>query len=279
MNEPYRFGLIGYRVSYSRSKQIFEAIFDQLRVSGDFTIFDITPDHFELEAEKLFQSGVQAVSITIPHKKRIMSLLDDIDPVAKALDAVNSVCVRGGHLYGFNTDTYGFAQPLHQYSPQLKHGHAVILGCGGSAKATVYSLYTDLEVRKFSIISRSWEKLDDFKQSITEILPEASINIVTLGQSHGAVTDYHILVNCTPLGGWNHPEESPFNQLTALNRGKLYYDLNYNEKNIALQHAQDSGMITINGSEMLVAQAARSFYLWTGIKIEHASIYGKVFPS
>lgn len=278
MNEPYQFGLIGYRVSYSRSKQIFETIFEQQKLKGNFTIFDITPEHFELETEKLFQSGVQAASVTIPHKNRIMALLDDIDPVAKALDAVNSVCVRGGHVYGFNTDTYGFAQPLHQYAPQLKHGHAVILGCGGSAKAAVYSLYTDLEVRKFSIISRSWEKLDAFQQSITEILPEASIQIVTLGQSHGTVSDYHILVNCTPLGGWNHPEESPFNPRVPLNRGKLYYDLNYNEKNITIAHAKEMGMVTLNGSEMLVAQAVRSFYLWTGTKIEHAPIYSIVFP-
>lgn len=276
MTEPYRFGLIGHHIAYSRSTQIFNAIFTQCKAAGSFELFDIAPDQFTHKVQELFRSGVQAVSVTIPHKNRIIGELDEVDPVALTLDAVNSVCVRGGHLYGFNTDVYGFAQPLLAMKDKLTGEHAVILGYGGSAKAVVYSLYHDFGVRQFSVIGRDPAKLAEFKRVVSELLPEAALSCYQ-ERAHLEIPPHAILVNCTPLAGWNHPDETPFGTVPLM-KDAIYCDLNYNPTNIAVAQAKAAGMESFDGSRMLVAQAVRSFYLWTGIQVDPAPIYPLAFP-
>jgi shikimate dehydrogenase len=86
-----------------------------------------------------------------------------------------------------------------------------------------------------------------------------------------------IVVNCTPVGGWNSPESSPFAIGFNWPQGKIYSDLNYNTDNQLVAAARSAGMIAIDGSMMLVGQAIRSFNIWTGEDVDFDNVYRRVF--
>jgi shikimate dehydrogenase len=218
------------------------------------------------------------VSVTIPHKKRVIPLLDDISAVAEALEAVNSISVENGTLHGHNTDIYGFSLPLRPLAQKLKHGSALILGCGGSARAIIYSLYTDYEVSEFHVLGRSDEKLKRFRAILENTLRNSAIKIITYNDwADHKREDFDIVVNCTPLGGWNHPNESPIPSDFDWGSVRIYYDLNYNEGNKIVQQAIEGGVLAFDGSQMLVGQAVRSFDIWTGLTVDFDQVYEQVF--
>ncbi|MDH4156479.1 MAG: shikimate dehydrogenase [candidate division Zixibacteria bacterium] len=278
MTGDCKFGLIGRNIAYSRSKQIFEAIFRIDRTDDTFEIFDVSPTDLEQTLRELTDRGFRGLSVTIPYKSMIIPLLYETDPLANALDAVNSVAIEDDRTKGYNTDCYGFAWPLRDYATRLKHGRALIFGCGGAARAACYSLYTDYEVDSFAVLSRSADHLGRFERTTSALLPNVAIETVLSDRLSGVVgTGYDIVVNCTPLGGGNYPDAIPFPTEFAWPSGKLYYDLNYNENNRAVRLAGEKSMRTIDGSAMLIGQAVRSFEIWTGINIPFDAVYQSVF--
>lgn len=282
MKHTYRFGLIGHRVSYSKSGDVFRAIFSHIGEKGTFDIFDVAPDEFQAQLVELVKDGMQGLSVTIPYKQAVMEHLQEVDTIARALEAVNSVSIDSGALCGFNTDCYGVSLPLRKYGEKLKHGTALILGCGGAARAAVYSLYTDYELRRFTVLGRKGLKLAEFRRSLERHLHQAKITTVIEQEARSRdweSASYDIIVNCTPLGGWNYPNEHPLPKGLHWRPGKMYYDINYNEGNKVVKSARDAGLIAIDGSAMLVGQALRSFDIWTGETVPFEPIYARVFGS
>jgi shikimate dehydrogenase len=251
-----------------------------MKKEGTFDIFDVAPDEFQTQLVELVKDGVQGLSVTIPYKQAVMEHLQEVDTIARALEAVNSVSVDSGTLCGFNTDCYGFSLPLRKYGEKLKHGTVLILGCGGAARAAVYSLYTDYEVRQFTVLGRKGLKLTEFRRSLERHLRQAKITTVIEQEARSRdweSASYDIIVNCTPLGGWNYPNEHPLPKELRWRPGKIYYDINYNEGNNVVKSARDAGLIAIDGSTMLVGQALRSFDIWTGETVPFEPIYERVF--
>jgi shikimate dehydrogenase len=278
MTRQHKFGLIGYNTSYSRSPEVFQAIFAIRNVSGIYENYSLEPPQFEQRFRELVRDGLQGLSVTIPYKSRVIPLLDEVDPVARALNAVNSVSIGNDLLIGFNTDCFGFSVPLRPYHDKLKHGHAIILGCGGGARAAVYSLHTDYEVKHFTVLGRSAARLDAFRQSLVGQIAAISMETRQF-EDYSGDAPYDIIVNCTHLGGWNHPAELAFPARMRWLPGKIYYDLNYSADNKALGKAAEEGLLPIDGSAMLVGQAIRSFQIWTGMDVPFDRVYERVFES
>jgi shikimate dehydrogenase len=279
MSGEYRFGLVGHNISYSRSPDIFKSIFRHNGATGEFRNYDLEPASFDEQFRKLIAEGLSGFSVTIPFKAKVLELLDDVDPVAKAIEAVNSISVVHDKLYGFNTDITGFAVPLAQHSDELKHGRAIVFGSGGGARAIIYSLYSNFEVREFVVVSRVTERIVQFQKLMQTLLPAISITASSYDNfNNRMVDDTDIIVNCTPAGGWNQQSNSPLPESFRWPAGRIYYDLNYNQGNKVLSEAQSAGLRCINGSSMLVGQALQSYYLWTGHRVGFEAVYKDVFP-
>jgi len=278
MKTEYRFGLIGRNIGYSKSASIFQAALDLLGTPGEFVNYDLEPGTFDAEFSALLQSGVDGFSVTIPYKQKVIAHLDELHPVASALDAVNSIALHDRRTIGFNTDRDGFAYPLRPYSDRLKHARAVVYGYGGSAKAAIYALYSEFELSEFVVVGRDPAKLRAFADSLRKLLPKLSLDLCPMPERRSIDRErIEILVNCTPVGGWNDPDSSLFGESFRWPNRKIYYDLNYNKGNKIVEAARDSGQIAINGSAMLVAQALRSLQIWTGLEVDFDPVFERVF--
>ncbi len=275
----YTFGLIGHNISYSKSTDVFQAIFSLTGKKGTFEIYDIPPESFPQRLQELVSKGIHGFSVSIPYKKRIIEYLSGVDTIARALEAVNSVVLEGKEMVGFNTDCYGFAHPLRPHSTVLKHGSALIIGCGGAARAAVYSLYTDFEVKRFTVLARRKSALTAFRRLFKPHLRQSEWDLITYKNIDGSffTSSYDIIVNCTPVGGWNYPDDDPFPEGFTLVQGKIYYDVNYNPDNALVTRARQAGVTAIDGSAMLVGQAIRSYDVWTGETVPFEAVYDAVF--
>ena len=278
MSKKLRFGLVGHNIGYSKSVDVFDAIFQIARVRGSFENFDITPEQFSDSINDVINSDVDGFCVTIPYKKTIIEHLDDLHPVAAALQAVNSVTTSEARTVGFNTDRDGFSFPLEQYRDRLKQRRAIVIGCGGSAKAATYALHTDYGLSDYKILGRDRNHLDTFASSLSEQLDGIRINTGLLSElSAGLANSSDIIINCTPLGGANQPDADPFPESFTWPRRLIYYDLNYNANNRLVEKARKAGMICIDGSRMLTAQAIKSFDIWTGQTVPFEPVYKLAF--
>lgn len=277
MSQQFRFGLIGRDISYSRSVDIFEAIFDHCKEPGRFELFSLEPLDLHAQLRQLVLNGYKAFSVTIPYKQSVISVLDELDNTAKRLQAVNSIAVTDGRLLGYNTDCYGFSLPLKQHAATLRSGHAIVLGCGGAAKAVMHTLCFDMKMKQVTIVGRSAKKLAQFKSEVESFVSGMKVETLEwLELNRVNANKPDIVINCTPLGGPNHPDENSFDGI-GFPDSQIYYDLNYNDENKLIECASQAGRITIDGSAMLVGQAVRSFDIWTGLSVPVEVIYERVF--
>ena len=247
--EGKHFGLIGRLLSHSFSKKYFEEKFSLLGMNG-YSYELIELDNLEGLRDMVESFHLSGFNVTIPYKQVIMPLLDDIDPDAAEIGAVNTVSVRRNgrtsKLCGHNTDAPAFLATL---QPYLKphHKEALILGTGGAAQAVAWAL------RRCSIdyhfVSRT---------------PERQEGTISYEEAARLADSTTVIINATPVGMFPYTEVSAWPFPDLLTRRHLCYDLIYNPSpTLFLRNAEKSGATTIGGLAMLHMQADLSWEIWS----------------
>lgn len=238
-----KYGLIGKDISYSFSKKFFTQKFINEGLNNcSYENYDISSisELFEV----INDTEIKGLNVTIPYKESVIELLNQIDPIAKKIGAVNTIKIdKQNKLLGYNTDYIGFKQSLESNISNQKR--ALILGTGGASKAIVYALKT-LNIKTL-LVSRK-----NSKESIT--YEDVSNQIIK---------DHTIIINCTPLGTYPNIEEYPNIPYQYITERHLCYDLIYNPiKTKFLILSEKNGASIINGNEMLENQALESWKIW-----------------
>ena len=152
-------GIIGYPIEHSLSPAIQGAAIETAGIDYSYIAMPVAPEKLSLAVNGLASLGFSGFNVTIPHKVAIMEYLDEIDESARMIGAVNTVAVRDGKLYGYNTDCIGFMAPLHKQGVSMKGKRAALLGAGGAARAIIWGLIMD-GVQKIEIGVRNPEKVE-----------------------------------------------------------------------------------------------------------------------
>lgn len=271
----FKFGVLGHNISYSLSPRIFDTIFEYVKLNGETSILDWNSDELKVGKKELLE--YDGLSITIPYKTEIISYLDHIKYPADLIQSVNSVHIIDNKMIGYNTDYKGFVFALDRYSDLIKNRNLLLYGFGGSARAILYGLVEKYKVSHVEVVIRDYRKRGNIKDILNNIFPDLSVSIKTFDDKIN-LSRFSLIINSTPLGGVNHPDNLPFGDNSDFNGETLYYDLNYNDGNKAIAFSKENNMIIIDGKQMLIAQAIESFKLWTSIDVPFAYIYEKIFP-
>jgi len=251
-------GIIGSPVGHSASPAMHNRAFAELDL--DFVYLPLEVENIEEFITRMVRPtaremdwNLQGLSVTIPHKTSILPLLDDLDQTAREVGAVNTVVIRDGRLIGYNTDGQAFLEPLARIHA-LAGAKCAVLGAGGAARAVIHGLLQS--GANVSLFARDVEKARALAQSFGILVSP----IESLTSS-----DASIIINTTPVGMRGHSEGHSPVPGDALRGRQLAYDLVYNPSETRfLTDARGEGCQTIGGLEMLVAQAALQFALWTG---------------
>lgn len=239
------YGVLGRPILHSLSSAMHNPGFEALGLNAVY----IPLEAKDVEDFRTFANaiGLRGASVTTPFKVDVMTLLDDLSPLAKTVGAVNTISVVDGRWSGTNTDVEGFLGPL-KLRREIRGARATVLGAGGAARAVAYAL-----------------QREGAQVLISARRPEAASEIaaaVRVGTDDWPPHEsWDVLVNATPIGTrW-----MPGSPLESIGVRGLVYDLIYDpDPTELMRKAAASGCEVIGGIEMLVAQAEQQFELWTG---------------
>jgi shikimate dehydrogenase len=258
-------GLIGYPVKHSISARFQQAGFDFLHLPITYELWETPSDKVADAVARCRQPDCVGMNVTVPHKQAVMPLLDELDPRAARIGAVNTVVNRDGRLTGHNTDAAGLIRALDDVGFIREGARVAIIGAGGVARAAAFSLAGE-GVGDLLILARRRAQAAALAESIAPELP-GRIDAGELVPNR-PLHDRDLIVNCTSVGMLHGSGEgqSPLIQ-GQIGRDTLVYDLVYNPPvTPLLAAAKAAGARTLGGLPMLVYQGAAAFELWTGQK-------------
>ncbi|MGQ9499298.1 MAG: shikimate dehydrogenase [Dissulfurimicrobium sp.] len=246
------FGIIGHPTVHSLSPAMHNAAFRALGLNAVYLAFDVT----DLDAALAGIRGldIKGVSVTIPHKEAVLRFLDEIDPVAHRIGAVNTIVNRSGRLFGMNTDYIGALSAIEEVIP-VRGRKVLVLGAGGAARAVCAGLAD--RGAAVHVANRTPER--------AKALAEA-FDLTWSGFERLKDIEADILINTTSIGMYPDYNETPIEK-GLLMSFEVVMDIVYSPlKTRLLKEAGDAGCKTINGLKMLLYQAEAQFELWTGQK-------------
>jgi len=267
-------GLIGKNVGYSWSPFIHNTACSILGLPYVYTIFNIGSPELLADALRGARAlGISGFNVTIPYKKDVVPLLDELSPEASCIQAVNTIVNRDGRLAGYNTDIEGFAAPLLPYRDRLAGKPVAVFGSGGASLAAIeaFRLYFRpsaiylfvRDICKGLFMLEHYPYKERIAVSLLDDLLQGKNN------THEYFRNCEVVVNATPLGTKGRSDDGMQSILPAgsnlLHSGQIVYDMVYNPiRTPLLLAAEQAGAVTVSGIEMLIGQAAGSFSLWTG---------------
>jgi shikimate dehydrogenase len=247
-------GLIGWPVEHSRSPRMHNAAFEALGLDWHYILLPTPPDQLEGVIGRIRPGELSGANVTIPHKQAVMAFLDEIDPAAQTIGAVNTIVRCGERLIGYNTDALGFKRALLETGLAVKDQPCAMLGAGGAARAVVYALQ-ELGAQ-ITVYARDVDK--------ARVLATEARSLTELKRIDPATK---LIVNTTPLGLSPNVTASPWPDNVPFPASALIFDLINNPARTRLmQKAEQAGLRAVNGWSMLVYQGAAAFELWTGIE-------------
>ena len=253
-------GVMGWPVAHSRSPLIHGHWIAHYGLRGAYVPLAVQAGQLEQALRALPVLGFAGCNLTIPHKVQALFFLDQIDPIARRIGAVNTVVVQAdGSLRGTNTDAFGYIESLRQAQPAwvADRGPAVVLGAGGAARAVLCALI-DAGVPLIRLCNRDGGKAQALAQEFG-----AGVQALPWSERHGALQGAQLLVNTTSLG--MQGQDALEIRLDALPEKAVVSDIVYLPRiTPLLAAAQARGNPIAEGLGMLLHQARPAFAAWFG---------------
>ena len=257
--------LIGNPVSHSLSPIMQNAAIQYLGLDLIYMAIPCKDEDLEIVVQSLKKMNCKGLNITIPFKQKVFNMCSEISPVAKKVKAINTLKLTDDKDWiGTNTDIDGFIYPLKNLN--LIKKSSLILGSGGAARSVIQGLIK-LKLSKITIISRNKSSLNEL---ITNFKNDIEIEglLSTNNEINNLIQETDLIINTTPVGMSNtiNNDEMPFgkNFWDSINSKTIVYDLIYNPSPTPfLKFCDKKGCMTIDGTQMLIAQGAKSLSFWT----------------
>lgn len=249
-------GLFGYPVEHTLSPAMHNAAFRDIGLNYCYVPFLVHPDSLVNAVPAIKALNLAGVNVTVPHKEKVIPLLDEVNQEAAFIGAVNTIVNSDGRLIGYNTDGRGFMQSLAEKNISLEGKDVVIVGAGGASRAISY--YICQKAGSLSIYDIDKEKLEKLVKDLQQI----SKSVSTLTKTTG-LDRFHIIINATPLG-LKEEDPLPFDA-SQLSKEQVICDLVY-KKTRLMEEASKKGCVNLHGLGMLLWQGVLAFELWTGIR-------------
>jgi 3-dehydroquinate dehydratase/shikimate dehydrogenase len=242
------YGVIGDPIAHSLSPLMHNAAFAEGQIDAIYVPFHVRDLADFIATIKPFQ--IAGFSVTLPYKERILPYLERCDPLAAEIGAVNTVVVRAGKLYGYNTDFTGVLRAIERRLPPASSS-VLLIGAGGSARAAAFAL-----ARAGAAVS-IWARRPRRARALARAVGGEAVE-----RREIARRSFDTIVNCTPVGMYPYggsPLES--RELNC----RLVMDLIYRPLQTELmRRAERRGIETISGVDMFVAQGVAQWELWMG---------------
>ena len=260
--------VIGKPIKHSLSPIIHNFWINKYEIDAIYKKKEIEEDQLFKVIEEIKTKKILGINITLPYKKKMFRLIDEVSKNAFESGAVNTLFLKNGKVYGENTDGKGFIRAIKlDLEFSFKKKNIYVIGAGGASLGIISELINH-DVNKIYITNRTPEKAIDiinkFKKRHSKIFFTEWENMVPLD-------DINLIINTSSLG---MRKEDQFNfDFKNLNKNVLFSDIIYNPKETKLlKEFRKRGYRTTNGLGMLINQAAIAFNLWFGVLLSKSDI-------
>ena len=271
--------IVGDPVEHSLSPVMHNAAFQELNLDFVYVAFRVKKNELREAILGAGSLGVHGLNVTMPHKNAVMKYLDEIDPTARSIGAVNTILNDKGRLIGYNTDGAGALKALKENDVRLDGKKLLLLGVGGAGRAIAF--HAAQEVGELKILNRTTQKAKE----LAEVLRK-KFGKKTDGNSLSAkiikeeLEDADILINATSVGMRPDVDRSLVDP-SWLRPDLCVMDIVYNPIETKLaKDARLTGAKVVSGIEMLVYQGASSFEIWTNhqapVKVMKEAVLNKL---
>ena len=255
------FCVIGNPIEHSLSPIMHNAAFRHLNIDAVYVSFKVEEETLEDAVRGMSSLGICGMNVTMPHKTAIVKYLDETDPAAKFVGAVNTVLNANGKLVGFNTDGVGALRALEENYVKPRGKKFLLLGAGGAGRAIAFQLAQEAD--ELAILNRDAKKARVLADALRK-----RFNKKVVGESllHNVlknwIKDVDVLINATSVGMRPHQNETLVEK-SLLRPELIVMDIVYDPiETRLLKDAKSVGAKVIYGTEMLVFQGAASFEIW-----------------
>ena len=263
-----RYAVVGNPITHSLSPQIHRQFAEQAQQSMSYEAIELSLDDFPGQIRELQKQGLKGVNVTVPFKQQAWEICQQTSPRAEQAGAVNTlVFMKKGEISGDNTDGAGLTRDLiYNHDTLLRHKKILIMGAGGAARGVLAPLLA-LEPESIVIANRTLAKAEKLALDFNTVGQVCACNYDDLGAEQ-----FDLIINATAAGLTN---QLPPVSEEVLDTHSVCYDMMYkiDGPTAFVAWAKNIGVVnTIDGLGMLVEQAAESFYIWRGVRVDTAEV-------
>ena len=267
---PIRLGVLGDPVAHSLSPQIQNAALKHSKLDMRYTRFHILPNELREALDLVRRLNFIGVNITVPHKIAALDHVDDVDPDARRIGAVNMISFAGKTARGFNTDGRGFSRAIRdEFSVDLRDLRVLVFGAGGAGRAIAMQCAKE-NCERLVIANRNFAKAKQLAEELREFFvgpkvfgPVPRLQAIAWEETaiRFQIANIDLIVNATPLG-LNRTDSAAI-PARLLAPHVMIYDTVYVQGRTPLTAAAvEAGARAANGLSMLLYQSAFSFAIW-----------------
>jgi shikimate dehydrogenase len=257
-------GIFGYPIAHSLSPVLHNAAFAKLGLNFVYLSFPVKSEDLEDAVKAIKSLNMVGVNVTIPHKRKVLDYLDEVDCQARMMTSVNTILHKDGRLIGYNTDGEGFLESLRREGEfDLQGKRTFVIGAGGAACAISFAL-VKAGVKSIILTNRTPEKAKILLERLKDnVKVQCKFSLVDFSQinSPGIMDKVDLFINATSVG--MHADDPLLINPDLFPSNIFVYDVIYNRKTELLKEAEKRNLASLGGIGMLVYQATLSFEIWT----------------
>jgi shikimate dehydrogenase len=264
-----RYAVVGNPVAHSLSPQIHRLFAEQTQQSMSYEAIELAVDEFPAQIRQLQQQGLKGANVTVPFKQQAWEICQQRSTGAELAGAVNTLVFGpDGEISGDNTDGVGLVRDLiNNHQARIEQSKILILGAGGAARGVLAPLF-EHQPEGITIANRTLVKAE-----------KLALDFSSIGKIHSSGYDdlgaekFDLIINATAAG---LSDQVPPIPEQVLDSDSICYDMMYNLNGLTafVEWAQSKGITkSFDGLGMLVEQAAESFYIWRGLKVNTAKVF------
>lgn len=269
-------GLIGNPIKHSYSPFIHNVAIELTNLNYIYLPFNVPSANLRNALKGVIALGIKGFNVTVPHKVKILDYLNDLSEEAAMTGAVNTVVNEHGKLKGYNTDVNGVIETLIPFKEDITGSEITIFGAGGGARSVIYVLIRNFKPKKINLINRTEHRALSIRSYFGDKMKFDSFYSFELfpPQIVDLIANSKLVVNATPIGMYPDIDDNITTIPESFNDNQIVFDLVYNPvKTNLLKIAESRGAVILDGINMLVQQAAKSFKLWTGVEMPVNEVY------
>lgn len=261
-------GLIGNPVEHSLSPFIHNYIAEKMNINTVYTTFKVEKGDVITAVKGAYALNILGMNVTVPHKSAVIEALSDIEPLAKAIGAVNTLVRTKEGYKGYNTDILGLKRELDDEGVLLKDEHIVILGAGGASRAIAF-LCADEQAREIIILNRTLEKAQDIADNVNGYYGKNIARAAMLNSYDTVMTgDKYIAIQTSSVGLYPNNDQAVIEDEEFYAKLKCAVDIIYNPLETQfMKLAKAKGVVAYNGLKMLMYQGISAYELWNDIEV------------